>query len=35
VLLTVSAFAERAADYLREDLGLPPFNPADEWDDKI
>jgi cholesterol oxidase len=35
VLLTISAFAERAADYLRADLGLPPFNPTEEWDDKV
>lgn len=34
VLLTVSAFAERAADYLRQELRLPPFNKAEEWDDR-
>ncbi len=35
VLLTISAFAERASDYLRADLGLPAFDPALEWDDKV
>jgi cholesterol oxidase len=33
VLLTISAFAERAADGLRADLGLPPFDREQEWDD--
>ncbi len=34
VLLTVTAFAERASDYLRAELGLPAFDPAAEWDDR-
>jgi cholesterol oxidase len=34
VLLTIAAFAERAADYLRQELGLPSFNKAEEWDDR-
>jgi hypothetical protein len=33
-LLTIAAFAERAADYLRQELGLPSFNKAEEWDDR-
>ncbi|MFT4187214.1 MAG: GMC family oxidoreductase [Aeromicrobium sp.] len=32
--LTISMFAERAADLLREELGLPPFDPATETDDR-
>lgn len=35
VLLTVSAFTERAVEYLRSELGLPGFNKAEEWDDRI
>jgi len=35
VLLTISAFAERAVDHLRKELELPPFNKAEEWDDKV
>jgi cholesterol oxidase len=34
VLLTITAFSERAVDFLRHDMGLPPFNPNEEWDDK-
>ncbi|CAM3919168.1 GMC family oxidoreductase N-terminal domain-containing protein [Smaragdicoccus niigatensis] len=32
--LTISMFAERAADILRADLGLPGFDPEREWDDR-
>ncbi len=34
VLLTVTAFAERAADHLRAELRLPVFDPAEEWSDR-
>jgi cholesterol oxidase len=33
-LLTISMFAERAAEHLRRDLGLPPYDPATEADDR-
>lgn len=32
--LTISAFAERMADHLRAELGLPPYDPANERDDR-
>jgi cholesterol oxidase len=35
VLLTISAWSERAVDFMRKDWGLAPFNKADEWDDKV
>jgi cholesterol oxidase len=35
VLLTISAFAERASEFLREELGLPGFNKDEEWDDYV
>jgi cholesterol oxidase len=34
-LLTISMFAERAADSLRSELGLPGYAAADEGDDRI
>jgi len=34
VLLTISAFAERASEYLRKEMGLAPFNKSEEWDDR-
>jgi cholesterol oxidase len=35
VLLTVTAFAERASELLRRELGLPGFDPAGEGSDKL
>jgi choline dehydrogenase-like flavoprotein len=35
VLLTISAFTERSAEYLRADLGLSPFQQDQEWNDRI
>ena len=35
VLLTISAFAERASEFMRDELGLPGFNKDEEWDDYI
>ncbi|MGH2943817.1 MAG: GMC oxidoreductase, partial [Solirubrobacteraceae bacterium] len=34
-LLTISMFAERAADTLRSELGLPPYDAAVEGDDVV
>lgn len=33
--LTISAFAERMAEHLRAELGLPPYDPAAEADDRV
>ncbi|MDQ3573207.1 MAG: GMC oxidoreductase [Actinomycetota bacterium] len=33
-LLTISMFAERAAEHLRGELGLPPYDPVAERDDR-
>jgi cholesterol oxidase len=34
VLLTIGAFAERAAEFMRQDFGLAPFDPVVEGNDR-
>jgi cholesterol oxidase len=33
--LTISMFAERSAELLRRELGLPGYDPATEADDRV